>query len=124
MCLVYVLLMGLGRAFGGSFADNSYQKITDAKKLIEETRTLAGNRALFDEKVSEAEAILSELRNQEKYLADVQKLQDEIEVRKKEIYDIQSIDLNKKTSVIPNIVNFSPLFTYEFNNQLLVIGRK
>lgn len=103
---------------------NSWAKeqIKQAQTLIEESSKLSGNAVSFEKNINEAEKILFDLRNEEKYQNDIKTLQWRIDALKKEMYDIQTISLSEKTSIIPNIEGFVPKFTFENNNKLLIIG--
>lgn len=98
------------------------EQIKQAQTLIEESSKLSNNATAFENNINEAEKILFELRNEEKYQWDIKILQWRIDALKKEMYDIQTISLSEKTSIIPNLENFIPKITFEHNNKLTIIG--
>lgn len=57
-------------------------------------------------------------------MKDTQDLLQRIEAMKKEMYDIQTIDLSKKQNIIPfNPVDISPIAVYEANKKLNLLGK-
>jgi hypothetical protein len=68
------------------------------------------NPVAFDASMKEAEKILRDLDEEKLFTANVQDYRNKIEALKKEIYDIQTVDLSKKTSLVPFDSSFaSPL---------------
>jgi len=64
------------------------------------------------------------MRDNQEYLKDTQDLLQRIEAMKKEMYDIQTIDLSKKSSIIPfNPSDISPIGIFESNKKLNLIGK-
>lgn len=64
------------------------------------------------------------MRSQQKYLTDTQELQSRIDVLKKEVYGIETIDLAKKESIVPlENTGLEPIATFEYNNKLTIIGK-
>lgn len=122
--LVFMLFQAFSSAIGSGGNDTAKERILQAKTLIEESGKLTGNTETFEKNITEAENILFELRTEEKYLADIQELQNRIEVLKKEVYDILAINLTKEESAVKLPENFAPLATFEINNKLLIIGKK
>ncbi len=56
-------------------------------------------------------------------MVDTQKLFDRIASMKKEVYDIQSVDMTQLTSVIPfNPAEFSPVGMIEKDKKLILLG--
>lgn len=97
-------------------------QIKEAQTLIEESSKLSWNAEIFEKNISQAEKILFELRNEVKYQSDIQTLQSRIDALKKEMYDIQTVNLSEKNSIIPINENFIPKFSFEHNNKIIVIG--
>lgn len=97
-------------------------KIIEATTLIESSQKLSSNRAAFDTTIKNAETILTELDNKQLYTKDVQELRNKIEAMKKEIYDIQSVDLTSKASLVPlDPEKNLPIWIYEREKKLLII---
>lgn len=64
------------------------------------------------------------MKSEQKYLSDVQELQNRIDVLKKEVYGIEIIDLTQKHSIAPIAGSgLEPIATFEFNNKLTIIGK-
>jgi hypothetical protein len=85
-------------------------QILKAKFLIESSQKLTSNPTAFNTNIKEAETILFALRQEKAHMADTQELMSRIEAMKKEINDIQTIDLGKMTSLIKfNASDISPL---------------
>ena len=122
--LVIIGLQALSNAIT-SVSDPAREQVLQAQTLIDESAKLSGNSEAFSEKIREAENILFSLRNEQKYLADIETLQGKIQALKKEMYNIQTINLSEKKSLLPvEGSDFVPLFTFELNNKLSVVGKK
>lgn len=107
--LTSYLVSALFRVSDGSTKDAKNQ-ILEAKTLIESSQKLTTNPVLFDQTIDKAESILSGLETKQLYMKDIQDLRNKIEAMKKEIYDIQSVDLGEKTSMVPfNPAEISPI---------------
>ena len=98
--LTSYLISALFRVTDGSTKDAKNQ-ILEAKTLIESSQKLTTNPLLFDQTINKAETILSSLETKQLYAKDIQDLRNKIEAMKKEIYDIQTVDLSEKTSIVP-----------------------
>ena len=94
--LTSYLVSALFRISDGSTKDAKNQ-IIEAKTLIESSQKLTTNPILFDQTIDKAETILSALETKQLYIKDIQDLRNKIEAMKKEIYDIQTVDLSEKT---------------------------
>jgi hypothetical protein len=79
--------------------------LIQAKILIDDGQKLTSNPTAFSSKIAEAEKILFDLRKEQSHVLDTQELLGRIASMKKEVYDIQEIDMTNLTSVIP----FNPL---------------
>ena len=100
-------------------------QIIQAKTLIEASQKLISNPVAFDASIQEAEKLLSELDGKKLYPKDTKELRDKIEAMKKEIYDIQTIDLTKRNSIIPlDIKGISPIGIFEKEKKLFIIGKQ
>ncbi len=98
-------------------------QIIEANTLIESSQKLASNPSAFDASIKNAEKILTDLDSKQLYTKDVQDLRDKIEAMKKEIYDIQSVDLTRKKSLVPiDAEKNPPIGIYEREKKLLIIG--
>lgn len=124
--LLYVLFNAVSGMFsGGGFASDEYaQKVKQAQTLVSESANLKANHDAFTSNMKQAEALLAELRTAQKYLPDVQKIQGDIDAYKKEVYGIETIDLNGRTSLVPfGETGFVPMNVFEIANKLLIIGK-
>lgn len=98
-------------------------QIIEANTLIESSQKLVSNPAAFDKSIKDAEKILTDLDSKQLYTKDVQDLRNKIEAMKQEIYDIKSVDLTHKTTLVPfeswggNI----PVNVYEHQKKLTII---
>lgn len=105
-------------------SDEAKEKILQVQTLIEESQKLVNNPGEFESKIKTAEETLLSLRNEQKYLTDVQELTNRIEALKKEVYDIQPVDLTKYTPIIAGeAINLAPVNTILFNNKYTVAGK-
>lgn len=107
--LIYVLVSALFHVSNNPSVDTKNQ-IIQAKTLIEESQKLTSNSEAFNNNIKQAEDILFKIRDKQEYMKDTQQLLQRIEAMKKEMYDIQTVDLTKHTSIIPfDSTQFSPL---------------
>ncbi len=99
-------------------------QILEAQTLIEESQKLTSNSEAFNNNIHRAENILFKIRDQQEYMKDTQELLQRIEAMKKEMYDVQTIDLKKRKSIIKfNPTDISPLSVFEYSNKLNLIGK-
>jgi hypothetical protein len=99
-------------------------QIIQAQTLIEESQKLTSNSAAFNANIKAAEDILFQIRDRQEYMKDTQELLLRIEAMKKEMYDIQTIDITKRESIIPfNPLDISPIQVFEYNKKLNLIGK-
>ncbi len=99
-------------------------QIIQARTLIESSQKLISNTSAFDSSIQQAESLLRELESQQLYTKDVQDLRNKIEAMKKEIYDIQTVDISGKKTVLPfDPASFSPLGIYERDKKISLIGK-
>ncbi len=83
---------------------------------------MTSNPTAFDASIKYAEKILTDLDNKQLYTKDVQELRNKIEAMKREIYDIQSVDLSNKISLVPlDPEKNPPVGIYEREKKLLII---
>lgn len=121
--LIYILLWALFQATNNPQIDIKNQ-ILQAKTLIEESQKLTSNSEAFTKNIEAAEDILFKIRDKQEYMKDTQALLQRIEAMKKEMYDIQTIDLSKKTNIIAfNPTDISPLEVFESEKKLNLIGK-
>ena len=121
--LIYILI---GTLFGTISLPQSDTKnlILRAQTLIESSQKLTSNSQAFNANIKEAENILFKIRDKQEYIKDTQELLQRIEAMKKEMYDIQSIDLKKKESIIKfNPIDISPIWLFEYGKKLNLIGK-
>jgi len=69
-------------------------QIIQAQNLLESSKKLTSNPPAFDATIKDTEKILSDLESKQLYVKDVQDIRDKIEAMKKEIYDIQVVELS------------------------------
>lgn len=121
--LIYSLIWALFTSVSTPQSDAKNQ-ILRAQTLIESSQKLTSNSQAFNSNIKEAENILFKIRDQQEYIRDTQELLQRIEAMKKEMYDIQSIDLKKKESIIKfNPEDISPLWLFEYGKKLNLIGK-
>lgn len=120
--LVSYLISALFSITSSQTKDTKNQ-IIEANTLIESSQKLVSNPAAFDKIIKDAEKILAELDAKQLYTKDVQELRNKIEAMKQEIYDIKSVDLTRKTSLVPldTLGANIPLNIYEYEKKLLII---
>ncbi len=94
-----------------------------AQTLITESQKLTNNKTAFNKNIQEAEDILFKLRDDKLRLSDTQELLAKIDVMKKEVNDIQTIDIRDASSLIKfNPTDISPIGVFEYNKKLNLIG--
>lgn len=104
--------------------NDSKTNLLKAKTLIEESQKLTSNPQAFHDTIKEAETLLLKLREEKQYMKDTENLLTRVEAMKKEIYDIQSIDLKKKESLVKfNPLDISPIWLFESSKKLNLIGK-
>ncbi len=107
---------------------NSYDaknQVLKAKTIIDETQKLSSNREAFENSIKQAETILTELKQKQLYIKDTTELSARIEAMKKEIYDIQTVDLKTRKSIMAfNATDISPLWVYEYGKKLTLLGKE
>ncbi len=119
--LAYSLISSVLSVIDNTTTDNK-NELVKAKILVDDSQKLTNNPTLFNSKIGEAEKILFELRKDQVHMLDTQNLLSRITVMKKEVYDIQTIDLTNMISLIPfNPVDISPLGVIEKDKKLILI---
>lgn len=122
--LAYSLVSSILLVFNSNVSDNK-NLLIKAKTLIDESQKLAGNPTWFNLKISEAEKILFDLRKEDMYIIDTQELLWRITAMKKEVYDIQEVDMTHLVSIIPfDYRAISPLWVFEKDKKITLIGEK
>jgi hypothetical protein len=122
--LVSYLISALFGA-GNSWSVDAKNQIIEAKTLIESSQKLTANPIAFDTTISQAETILKDLESKQLYIKDVTDLRDRIEAMKKEIYDIQTVKLSGKASIVPfKSEELSPVGIYEKDKKISLIARQ
>lgn len=122
--LTSYLVSALFRVTDGTTKDAKNQ-ILEAKTLIESSQKLTTNPELFDQTIEKAEVLLAGLETKQLFAKDVLDLRNKIEAMKKEIYDIQTVDLSEKTSIIPfDPKQITPIWVYEKDKKLNIIGKE
>jgi hypothetical protein len=122
--LAYTLISSILLVFNTNTSDDKNLLIR-AKTLIDEWQKLAGNPVAFNLKITEAEKILFDLRKEEIHIIDTQELLWRITSIKKDVYDIQEIDMTHLVSIIPfDYREISPLWVFEKDKKITLIGEK
>ena len=120
--LISYLISALFSATSSETTDSKNQVI-QAKTLIESSQKLISSPIAFDASIKNAETLLAGLESKQLYTKDVQELRNKIEAMKKEIYDIQTVTLDGRKSLVPlDTKNISPIGIYERDKKLYVIG--
>lgn len=102
---------------------DSKTKLIQAQELIDNSQKLVTNPTAFNKTIEEAEKILFELRDKRVYMTDTQSLLGRIEAMKKEVNDIQTIDMTKLNAVMSYTPEqISALGVFEYNKKLNLIG--
>ncbi len=121
--LISVLIKALFQVSNSPQVDIKNQ-ILEAQNLIEQSQKLTSNSEAFNQNIHTAENILFKIRDKQEYMKDTQELLQRIEAMKKEMYDIQTIDLKKRTSILKfNPLDISPIWIFEMGNKLNLIGK-
>ncbi|MBP9779173.1 hypothetical protein KBD33_00950 [Candidatus Gracilibacteria bacterium] len=122
--LAYSLVNSLFSVVNTSSGD-SKNELIKAQTLIEESKKLTNNKQAFNANIKEAEEILFKLRDEKMHMYDTQKFLGDIEVMKKEVNDIQTVDLSEAESLIKfNPSDLSPKGVFENDKKLSLIGEK
>jgi hypothetical protein len=104
-----------------STSDNK-NLLIQAKTLIDDGEKLASNPAAFNTKITEAEKILFDLRKEQTHILDTQELLTRISTLKKQVYDIQEIDMTHLSSIVPfNSADINPIGIFEKDKKLTIV---
>lgn len=126
--LLFVLLYSLISSLLGVFENNksdSKNLLIQAKILVEEWQKLSTNPVAFNLKITAAEKILFDLRKEQIYTTDIQELLNQIASMKKEVYDIQSIDMSRYSTLIPfDPSKIAPVWVFEKDKKLTLLGEE
>lgn len=119
--LLYLLFSALFGAVSSPERDSKNQLI-QAQELIDNSQKIINNPAAFNQSIQQAEELLFELRDKRIYMTDTQSLLARIEAMKKEVNDVQTIDMSKLNPVMQTQeTNISPIGVYEYNKKLTLI---
>ncbi|MBC7504096.1 hypothetical protein H7169_03920 [Candidatus Gracilibacteria bacterium] len=122
--LAYSLISSILGVLSNTTSD-SKNLLIQAKILIDDGQKLTSNPTAFSAKMKEAEKILFDLRKEQSHVLDTQELLGRITSMKKEVYDIQEIDMTNLTSVIPfNSLDITPIGVFEKDKKLTLVGEK
>lgn len=122
--LLYFLFSAIFSVVSSPERDMKTQ-LLQAQELITNSQKLVNDPVNFNKTISEAETILFELRNQRVYMTDTQSLLSRIEAMKKEVNDIQTIDMAKLNTVVAlEGVGIDPIWVFEYNKKLTILGRE
>lgn len=121
--LLYLLFSALFSVVSSPERDSKSQLIK-AQELIDNSQKIINNPVAFNKTIEEAEAILFELRDKRVYMTDTQSLLSRIEAMKKEVNDVQTIDVSKLNSIMSVWESgISPIGVYEYDKKLNLIGK-
>lgn len=70
----------------------SVEKLTQARNYINLASDNVGNEAAFEKNISDAELLIAEIQEQEMYLGDIEKMQSDINILKKQFNKIETFD--------------------------------
>ncbi len=99
-------------------------ELLQAQTLIEQSQKLTNNPQAFNKWIHEAETILLSLKKQRIHMSDTESLLARIDAMKKEINDVQTIDLTKIASLVPfKSEEISPIGCYEADKKIQIIGK-
>jgi hypothetical protein len=119
--LAYSLVNSLFNVVSTTSWDTKNELIK-AQILIDQSEKLTSNKQAFNKNIKSAEDILFRLRDDKLHMADTQDLLSRIEVMKKEVNDIQTVDLKWLTSIIKfNPADISPIWVFEYNKKISMI---
>ncbi len=105
-------------------ATDSKQELIDAKGYMDTAEKNMSNTSIFTENIKKAEDILFTMRKNETYLKDTQELLSKISTMKKELNDIETVELGVNTSIVPfNPQDISPVRVFESEKKLTLIGK-
>ncbi len=122
--LIYLLFSAISGVVSSPERD-AKNELIKAQELVEQSQQLASDPAWFNKTVEQAEAILFSLREKRVYMTDTQELLSRIEAMKKEVNDIQVIDMSKLTNIIKTAdLSIEPVGIFEYNKKLNIIGKK
>jgi hypothetical protein len=120
--LVYSLISSVLGVLSTNTSDTK-NLLIQAKILIDDGQKLSGNPTAFNTKIIQAEKILFDLRKEQTHMVDTQELLGRIASMKKEVYDIQSIDMTQLSSIVPfNPIEFNPVGVIEQDKKLILLG--
>lgn len=125
--ILFFLLYALTRSIFWAISNTTNDSKNDlikAQNLIIQSQKLTNNKQAFNTNIKEAEEILFRLRSEQIHMADTQELLSRIEVMKKEVNDIQTIDIKWLPSIIKfNPSDISPLWVFEVNKKLTLVWK-
>ncbi len=122
--LAYSLISSILYVLNTSTSDNK-NLLIQAKTLIDDGEKLASNPAAFNTKITEAEKILFDLRKEQTHILDTQELLTRISTLKKQVYDIQEIDMTHLSSIVPfNSTDINPIGIFEKDKKLTIVWEK
>ncbi len=99
-------------------------ELLKAQTLIEQSQKLTSNPQAFNKWIHEAETILLSLKEQRIHMSDTESLLARIDAMKKEINDVQTVDLTKSPSLVPfKNEEISPIGCYETDKKIQIIGK-
>lgn len=122
--LAYSLISSILSVLDSNTSDTK-NLLIQARILIDEWQKLSNNPPAFNLKITEAEKILFDLRKEQAHMLDTQELLGRIASMKKEVYDIQTIDMTQLQSIIPfNPADINPIWLFEKDKKLTLIGEQ
>lgn len=120
--LTYLLLSAISSIITSPGKETKNQLI-QAQELINNSQKIVNNPAAFNKMIYEAETILFELRNKRVHMSDTQDLLLRIEAMKKEVNDIQTINISKLNKLIDTAnTSIKNIGAVEYDKKIHLIG--
>ncbi len=122
--LLYILFYEVFNTSNKTAEIDSKQELIDAKWYLDTAEKNMSNTLVFTDNIKKAEDILFTLRKNETYLKDTQELLSKISTMKKELNDIETVELVANTGIMPfNPQDMSPIRVFESDKKLTLIGK-
>lgn len=122
--LLYVLFYEIFNLSSQGPATDSKQQLIQAKEYLDIAEKNLSNSAIFSQNIKSAESILFALRDDDVYAKDTQDMLSKISTLRKELYDIETFEMNEKASIIPfSTEEIAPIKIFESSKKLNLIGK-
>jgi len=123
--LLYVVVGSiLNNQISKSMPEQYKNKLIEAKLILERTNKDIWNKEVFDANIKKAENIIFEVRKNQVFLNDVNKLLDYISVLKKQSNWIETFSLSEdKQEIVFKEWTFSLVWIFELNKKYYFVGK-